>query len=1114
MTFNTKHLRTLLLSAALGAGCTVTLFTPVAMAQTSLGTLTGVVRDASGAVVTNATVTVTNSATSDTRKAMTSDQGAYRFDALPSGLYSLSVSAPGFQKQDATGVRVQASVSQAYDPTLTVGRVDETISVMADSEVLLNKENGSLSASLPTEELQKLPIFSLNPIEVLTTVPGVQIVSNTDFSNGQSIQVSGARPRSNNFMIDGEEINDAGIGGQALQPQIPDMYADTVIYTHNAPAEYGRASGGVINLITKSGTNSFHGSAWELYSGSGLNAVDGQTRLLPKNHGNKARYDQHQYGFTAGGPAWRNKLFGFGAAQFSRFYGQEQAGQVYLPNADGVALLKSIAAGSGTTAQQATLLLQYLGNGSYLNTFNTFWADPNDHSLPNKTAKLGAACPTPNCTMGIDLYRRPNVAQSQPNTQWSYRVDFTPHTADTFTARYLHDRGSLTPDFFTNPSSLPGFDSMQGGPSELGQGTWTHIFTSNLLNEFRVGEARLGFAFQPTAEASKNPFFTAPNLTTGDIVTLGWNQNFPQGRSQDMYQLQDTVSWTHGRHTVRVGFDLGRRLEKDLVSQNANGNINFTKGGTGSSAMGNFLLNQLGPAGTVTRTYGNRRLDPHSWRSGAYAQDDFKANSDLTINLGVRYDYFTAPENVLKYPAIDNANPYAAIDTVNKVTPDKNNWAPRVGFAFTPHQGAFASRKTVIRGGLGVFFDTDFTNIAINSAQSAPNAIAGTLTASKSVAPNGLPGAIGLVGQVPKVLNPKSSVTSVTKDLVSPYAIEYNLGIERELPGSIGVSATYVGTRGVKLFANQQYNSFDPNTGLRFNPKRGSIAARGNFADSNYNGLEVGLRRNFSHGIAVYASYEFSKSLDDGSEVFAPDSAGSSYPADLVPGGRRYDYGPSVFDHRHYAAFTYIWTPGGLHSSNSAGNALLGALTRHWTVSGTTRLQSGAYSTVNMLGLDMNGDGNAGNDRPILGNPRAPMSSVGIDGAFVGGIPGTYYDLADNNQTGATNIADPNFYHWLIPNAAGYIPQEIGRNSFKNPGQLWNDAALEKAIPTSLLHLERGQFVLRAEAKNFSNHNNVGLLDVNLLDVGTDSFMNTQNARDSTQASSNRALRFWAKFVF
>jgi outer membrane receptor protein involved in Fe transport len=1120
-----KHFGALLLGLALSLGVTNNMFTPNAVAQTSLGTLTGTVRDASGAVIADAHIMATNVATGEIREAVSSALGAYRLDALTPGNYTMRVQAPSFAAYEVKNIEVQPSQAVSFDAILNPGQVEVTVAVSAD-QVLLNQENASLSSTINTEEMEKLPIFSLNPVEVLTTVPGVQVVSNSGFSNGSNIQVSGARPRSNNFMIDGQEINDASIGGQAIQPNIPDMYSDTVIYTHNAPAEFGRASGGVVNLITKGGTNTFHGTAWELYSGSGLNSLDGQTRQFAAGERSaKARYDQHQYGFTLGGPALKNKLFGFGAMQLTRFYGNATFQPNWLPDANGIALLQAIGASNTTGAANAQLMLQYLNNAAYLKTFS---------QSGTKFRSLGTACPADTitaCATGshpgnieLGYFLRPPSPSLSPDTQWTYRVDFTPNKSDAFYGRYLHDRGSLTPDNFNYPTALPGFDTMQGGPSELGQGAWTHIFSPAILNEFRVAETRISFLFGPTAETLKNPLYASAQVSTTDMATLGFpHASFPQGRAQDMYQFQDTVSITKGRHTIRAGADIGRRIEMDLNGINQQGTLTFTNGGTGGTPIGNFLLNQLGPAGSATRTFGSPRVDPHSWRSGIFAQDDVKVFPDLTVNLGIRWDFFTNPDNSLPFPAIDPSSPttlYGPIETKYTIPDNRHSFAPRIGFAYSPHNGTWwGDGKTVVRAGFGIFFDSEFTNITVNNAASAPNVAQGTLTASKTQYPNGLPNATGLIPQISKTVNEQSSVTSVVNNMTSPYSPEWNLTIERELPGKIGISATYAGARGVKLYANQQYNYFDINTGERLNPSRGAIVARGNFADSIYNGLEVGLRRAFSHGLMVTGSYVYSKTLDDGSEVFASGNTPTSYSANLAPGMRKLDWGNSVYDHRQYAAFTYVYSPEGFRASNKGADVLLSAFTRNWTLSGASRFQSGSFSTVNFSGLDINGDGNSANDRPVLGNKHAAMDTVGIDGMWVcgdpncntGGSSGTYYDLAANNTDYSLTPVDAKNVRWLIPAyGTSFMNKEIGRNSFLNPGSLYNDVALEKGFPTTFLHFERGRFLIRAEAQNLANHNNTGQLYINLLYVGGTDFMNQANARET----NNRNVRFWAKFQF
>ena len=1081
----------------------------VVFGQTSKGILAGTVRDSSGAAVAGATITLTNMETGEKRTLKSESTGSYRADAIAPGPYEVRVEMTRFQVADAKNVVVRASVVSSFDTTLLVGGENQTVEVEANG-AQLNTENGSLAGTISAVELKALPIFSLNPIELATTLPGVQAVSNSGFSNGQSIQVSGARPRANNFLIDGQEINDLSIGGQAIQPDIPSMYSDTVVYTHNPPAEYGRASGGVVNLITRGGTNNFHGDVWELYSGSGLNALTGPNRGTGVT---KTRYDQHQYGFTVGGPIWKDKLFVFGGSQWTRYYGKEQPPFIVYPDKNGIALLKTIAAGSGTTAANATLLLSYLNNGSYLSSYIA------QVGVPPTQKSLGAACPAtnPSCVITVNSFQRPAPSQLSPDTQWTYRIDFNPTTRDNFFGRYLHDRSSLTPDLFANSSAQPGFDTYQGGPSELGQIGWTHIFMPTLLNEFRVAETRINFLFAPTAESLANPLYTAPTLSftgTGAITPVGFSSTFPQGRIQETYQFQDTLSYSHGRNTIRVGGDIGRQIAKILVPQDNKGTLNFNAGGSGSGSIGNFLLNQLGPSGSASRSFGPGRFDPHSWRIGGFFQDDYKLNSDLTVNLGMRYDYATPIENSLPYPAIDPTNLYGPITTYYAVKADKNNIAPRVGFAYAPHgNGLLGNGKTVVRGGFGIFFDSDFSNIASNIAAGAPNSASGTLTATGG---NGLANASGLLSQITSSLNAKSSVSSINKNTVSPYSYEYNLGFERTLPADLVFTATYVGSRGLKLYANQQYNYFNTATGARLNTTRGVINVRGNYADSQYHGVDVTIERKFRKGLLLRGTYTFSKSLDDGSEVFAPDGEQTSYSADLSPGGRRQDWGNSAYDHRHWFSLVYVWNPAGFHATNTFTNTMLGVFTRGWTVSGISQFQSGGYSTVNVGGLDTNGDGSAFNDRPILGNVSKPFNTVGADGSYVtdnngnSGKPGVYYDLTINNTTGDLVPVSSSQVHWLVQSGQQFLRQEIGRNTYVNPYQQFHNLALEKGFSTAFAHFERGNLVLRGEAQNIANHNNIGPLDVNLLDVGSGSFENRVNAR----LSDGRLLRLWAKFVF
>lgn len=1092
-------------------------------AQTSKGILAGVARDATSAVVTQATITITNEETGEVRTSLTQGDGAYRIEAITPGHYTVAVEHTGFNREIAKGVIVNPSVVNSYDATLKIGDVSNAVEVSATSNAI-NTENGQLAGIIGATEIRNLPVFSLNPIELATTLPGVQIVNQGGTGGqGQEFSSNGARPRANNFLIDGQEINDVSITGQAFQPNLTDTYNDVAVLTNSASAEYGRGGGAITNLITRGGTNIFHGSAYERYTGSGLNALTPLQRqqkatATAANPVRKTRFDTHTYGFTGGGPILKDKLFVFGAGQWQRTYGQALGGRFELPDGAGVATLRSIAAAQGPNGQ-AALFGRYLSDYAYLTAYQN--VRPNLESI-NVGAQQG--CPgSGSCSISTAFFQRPSVPQQSTNTQWTYRVDWTPRQQDSLGFRYLHSRNRLSPDFGNN-LSLTGFDSQQGGPVELGEGFWTHVFGPNVLNEFRVSEARLSFAFDLTPETLANPLNSLPaiSLLGNQIPVLGPNTNLPQGRGEDLYQFQDTVGFTKGRHSVRVGADVGRQLEQELISLNTAGTLTYGSTGTFGSSVGEFLSNNLGGGGSATRTFGSTRIDPHGWRSGVFAQDDIKLNPDLTMNFGVRYDYLTQSENSLRFPGVDPATLATdPIDRVIRVNPDTNNISPRIGFAYVPHVGFFSNGKTVFHGGFGTFYDSSFSNFVVNAGQVSPNAVAGQVTSIVSAAtPNGVGNSSAQLATLSPILRPTNSVTSVDRNIVNPYTYQYNLGFERELPGNTKFTLNYVGASAKKLFVSRQYNYVVPGTSARVIPTRGPILVRGSYGASNYNSLQAELSHSAGHGISFRAAYTYSHDLDNNSEAFATNQGGS-LPADLSSTGLRQDYGNSVFDHRNYLVISYVYAPVGLRSSNGLLDAAYGVLTRHWTITGIERFQSGPYSNF-FVGADTNGDGTSNNDRPIVSNPSAPLNTAAVDGGSLigGGLTNVTYDLvAYNNSPSTARVRtplSPTNAHFYIPNGANAIRllnQQIGRNAFLNPGQQFHDLVVQKGIGLSYLHFERGTLNLRAEAQNIGNHNNVGVLGTNVLQIGTPSVFNTVTARTGTPAAG-RTLVLWAKLIF
>ncbi len=1098
-----------------------------AAAQTSQGILAGVTRDSTGAVLPGAQVTITNEETGEVRKGLAKSDGAYRLEGIPPGRYTVVVGEAGFESKKATGVVINPSVISSYDAVLTIGQTSEVVEVKAVSNAI-NTENGQLTGIVNSNDIVELPIFSLNPIELATTLPGIQPIVQPGSgagAQGQIFSANGARPRANNFLIDGQEINDVAIAGQGFQPDIPGAYSTLAVLENSASAEYGRAGGAVTNLVTARGSNTYHGSAYERYTGSGLNALSATQRQSKATYAAlgqtvpKTRFDRHTFGFTGGGPIFKDKLFAFGAGQWQRFYGSTLEGRDELPDANGVGQLRTIAGQAGTVqAGQAALFGNYLSNYSYLTGFQNVSPNYNSYNV------AAPGCPAAGCTITTALFQRPAVAEQNTDTQFNVRVDYTPSTRDTVSVRYIHDRGFLTPDFGNN-ASLPGFDSQQGGFSELAQVAETHVFSPRVLNEFRVSETRLNFLFAFTSQTLANPLNTSsPTISFGgtSLPSLGPNQNLPQGRGEDLYQLQDTVGLNIGRQSMRIGADVGRQIEQEFVSQNALGTLSYAAAGSYGSSIGEFINNYLGTSGTATKTFGPTRVDPHDFRIGGFAQDDIKLTPELTLNLGVRYDYLSDPENGVQYPAI---NPSTVLtDPINayyKVNNDYNNISPRAGFAYAPHAGIFADGKTVFHTGFGIYFDSEFSNIVVNSAQSSPNAVAGNL---QSNATDGLANSNTLIASISPVLSGQSAVTSAVNNLVNPYTYQYNFGIERELPYNLKLTTNYVGSRGVKLFANRQYNYLQPSNGTaattRFNPSRNNIVARGNFGTSEYNSLQGELSRSFSRGITFRASYTYAKDLDNVSEIFTTFSSPTSYSADLSGGGLRQDWGNSAWDHRNNVTVSYVWAPKGYSASNALTNGLLGVFTRHWVVSGVERFQSGPYSTLNVSGFDTNGDGSTANDRPVVSNATAPLNTVAIDTTYLSaktaaaaGITptqGTYYNGTLYNATKTLQLISPSQTHFIVQRGQNFLPAEVGRNSFLQPGYQQHDMALEKGIGLSYLKFERGTLTLRAEANDLGNHNNVAPLNVNVSLFGASSQLNPVLSR----TVSSRSLVLWALVKF
>jgi hypothetical protein len=1036
----------------------------LSFAQTSNGTIAGVVTDASGAAITNAKITATSKATGEVRNGQTNAVGAYRFESLIPGPYSISVSAPSFATTTLNNVMVVASVVTAANAELKPGSATETITVEAQAETL-QTESGDVTHTINNTAVSSLPISNLNAYSLATTLPGVvTVASSVDMTNGTAFSVNGTRPRANNFLIEGQDNNDAGIKGQGLQPANVDAVREVSVLTNSYAAEFGNGGGSVSNLIFKNGTNDLHGALWDKHLNSALDANDHYNNILGAP---KTKYRENIWGFDVGGPIKKDKAFFFVSHQWDWYRSSTTMTDVLLPTAAGHDTLVSLL-DNATAAQQAQIntMLQAYGNARGLaGTGKT------------RPIQLGPDPFTGATRPDIEVgpYTRTGVPASSNSGEFIAKGDYLITQNDTLNLRYVRSAGTWPYDTTNYPDQLPGFDAMQYGASHNAGITYTHIFTPSLVNELRVSYGRIGFTFDFRPETYANPLAMGPTVSVGDLASWGAPSGDPQGRFHNTMQYQDALSWQKGNHSFKFGVDMQDVRVRDAIPFNFYGSIGYASAGN-VTALANYIDDFGGKSASASITFGSPVIRPEMLAQGYYIQDTWKIKPNFTLTYGLRYENNGTPANTLPYPAIDPSdmgNP----DYLRRIEQkaDNNNFGPRFGFAYTPHfwKGVFGEDKTVIRGGAGIFYDGIFTNILDNTAATSPNAVAPSTTSMVNGAnPRGTPNWVwtSLLPTLSPVQSPYALIEPISANLQSPVTYQWNFNIERELPGNFTLTTGYVGTRGLHLFSNTEANPYTE-TGDRLYPDRGRIVLRDNEADSIYHALNVNLSRRFSHGLQAQLAYTWSKMIDTGSELWTGGNF-SSFPLVQFPYGRgTYDRGLSAFDRRHRIVLSYIYDIPKLKVSSFHENAVyaaVGQILNGWQISGTTAFQSGAPGNVE-VGTDINGDG-ISNDRPSMGNPAAPLTSWAwqYNGQWCEGVEWA-------NTWDPCNPVDPTSVHWLVPESGVGTP--VGRNSFTMPWiQTWTFAATK-----NIKMGERQGLEFRVEMFNPFNHGNTGIPNLTLI---------------------------------
>ncbi len=917
----------------------------LAAAQIDRATLTGLVRDASGAVVPGATVSITNDATGIRRVAATSADGAFLVVDLAPGEYLVEAAAPGFQTY-AQLVQLSTGQRGRLDVSLATGGVNETVQVQAAAP-LLETQAAALGTVVSRNEIANLPLAIRNWDDLLFTIPGVQgdryteQTGTTNAGRTGGVSIHGNRSLQNNFLLDGVDNNSISTNVQELSTQVSRPSIDAIdefkVVTSPFAAEYGRAPGGAIVVTTKSGTNRIFGTAYDYFRDE---RFDERTFFAKRQNLSKPTNDQNQFGFNLGGPILRNKAFFFGDFEATRI-------------TQGV-----LRTGAVATAEQR--------NG----VFSSAIRDPlTGLPFPNNTIPAGRIdpvaraiidlVPLPNASGNNNFIRQPNVEDS--GERYLFRSDVKPGANDNLFVRYIFaDRTRFVPGFFGGvvdgtATSAWGRNFLKSHSTVAG---WTKVFGASLVNEARVSWAR------GISDGQQDPFGQAGPVVPGvpnDPVVAGGvigidiaghlrigSPNFmPKYQHTDQVQYLDTLSWLKGRHQVKVGVDIMAPMNNEFVDiPSTRGNLQFSGQYTGS-AIADFMLGWARTAELSNVHVVNQRR----YSTAFFVQDDWRVTEKLTLNLGLRYDFMT--------PSYEKDNQQANFDLATGtlvyasdgsledralVKPDRNNVAPRIGVVFA------LDDKTVLRGGYGMFYNPidrigSEDQVALNPPglrninQQTTSTTAPVLVMSQGFPANYLdPGNIVFSRLLVRAANPVGTNAQYQ---------QFAAGIERQIGGDFVASVDFIGNVGRNIAVLRNLNQPANGNGARPYPNFAHIQWRDPIGTSSYKGVDVSVEKRLSKGYSFRVAYTLGDAQDQAPEHLAATS-GRQQDTNDVEAWK----GPADFDIRHRFVTNFVVQPpigdGRALNLGRVGNAVLGG----WTVAGIYTARTGRPFTVTQGGLE------------------------------------------------------------------------------------------------------------------------------------------------------------------
>jgi hypothetical protein len=998
----------------------------------STATLTGRVTDPSGAVVPRARVTVLGLATGVDRSTNSDPEGNYTIPSLQPGNYGVSVQASGFAEYKLASVPLQVDQSLTVDVKLGIASTGEVVQVDAAASIL-DVATITFGQVIDQKTVQQIPLNGRHFLDLTNLAPGTVVPpvvgSLTSASRGlgaNSFDTAGQREDSSNFLINGVNLNDLSQNQITFQPSI-NTTAEFKISNSTPSAEYGRSSGSIVNVATRSGTNTFHGEAFDYLRNNYFDARNFFNRKPARQNS----FIRNNPGGAFSGPIWKDHTFFFLSYE-------------------------------GLRQQQGLLF-----NGNVLS--------------PAQRAEFASSPVGPAYAQLINLIPAGNNATStvfQGSSPGPVKTDqFSGDLFHTLTTKdNLHFYYAWQQDARTEPNlqgnTIPGFGDHRTAHRQIATLNEVHVFSPNIVNEGRLGFNRIAISFVPNTP--ENPLNydiqngvtynnALPQITVQDIgLNFGGPSGFPQGRFDTAGVFSDTLSWSRGKHTIKLGGEF-RRFIGDSYAQTP-GTLTF-------SSTANFI-NGIASTFAVTPTQVNSRIFENA--AGAFVSDNYKITRRFQLEAGFRYEWNGTPTDGGGRLVNFDQNTSSLVH-VSQAYNQNFNYEPRVGFIFDVR----GDNNTVLRGGYGISADEPVSGVVTGLAGNPPNA--NPVSLSGSLAVGTLYSNAALAALAPSATNPKLS---------NAYTESYNLNLQQQLSHGLVMEIAYIGSQGRHLRIQRDLNQFIYPNGKAVRPyatlsttspirpgsNLGNIAYIDSDSLSNYNALYFTLRKALGHGVQVNSTYAWSKSLDLNS---LGSQGGYTLQNSFNPKG---DYGLSDFDARNHFVFSGIW------NLPFHGNRLVDG----WLLANITQLQSG--NPLNVLTTSTyNG---VTTTRPTLIGQYATGRGAILPNGNVSFIRGTAC---------ATIVAGCTFY--AQPTGFG----DLQRNALTGPRFADSDLSLQKTTRIT----ERTALVVRMDAFDLLNHANFSNPTLTATGAATSTFGQISTTRTAVgDAGSSRQLQFAMRFEF